>query len=152
MSLSRYEKFPEDAGVLHPDHAQVGREVELDAVNLSVADIARLEHEGARAFRTLDAGIGQLDQVGDLAIEEVDADHAGVADAVLVPASPPQGELGAQVVRIALEIIVAELGEQGRRREIIEPRAAIGARAAESVMRSDGVTSNLSDAEGSRKP
>src|SRR3546814_11276904 len=46
---------------------------------LAVAYVLWLQHEGALAFRAFLARIDELDQILDLAIEDIDADHAGVA-------------------------------------------------------------------------
>src|SRR3546814_20511248 len=76
----------EDAGVGQADEAEVGRKVEFDAINLAVTDIPRLVDKGARTFRSLFAGVHQFDEVGDVAIEEIDARDAGAADAAFVAA------------------------------------------------------------------
>ena len=54
------------------------------------------------------AGVDQLDQVLDVAVEHVDADHAAAAEAVLVAEVDAPGGFRLQL-RIADEVVVAEL-------------------------------------------
>src|SRR3546814_8726606 len=98
----------EHTGVVHAEGGERGRDVEFDAIDLAVADVGRGEHPAVGRLRGhgfLDggvlavvdqvlpcadhfvaglAGVDQLDQVLDVAIEEVDADHAALAEAALV--------------------------------------------------------------------
>src|SRR5690606_39256604 len=106
----------EHAGVGQAEEAEVSGEVELDAVDLAVADVRRLEHESALAFRPLLAGVDQLDQVLDLAVEQVDPDYPGAAEMVLVAEISAPGLFGQQQ-RVAAEVVVADLLVERRRSE-----------------------------------
>ena len=61
------------------------------------------------AFVALDPGVGQLDQVADIAVEGIDADHAAATEPVLPAEVQAPGALGAGI-GIALPLAVRILG------------------------------------------
>ena len=110
-----------------PTKAEVGRQVEFDPPHLAVADILRLVDEGAGTLRPFHAGVGEFDQVVHLAVEDVDPDDAGAADALFIAQIDAPRGFGVEQ-RIAEQIVVAELGFEQRGRDEVEFGTAAGAR------------------------
>ena len=122
----------EDAGQFHAEEVQRGGEVELQTPDLAVADVLGREYPGGASGEAdpWHAARVQLDivlnQVGDVAIEGIDANHAATSDPVLETEVRAPGRFRLQV-RIALEVAVAELPPEQGRRNLVEVRPAHGA-------------------------
>jgi hypothetical protein len=96
----------EHAGVFQADRRQRRRQVELHAPDLAVAGVAGRVDERAGALVAFLAGVGQLDQVLDLAVEDVDPEYALFAQPALIAGVQAPGAFRLQV-RIADEVVVA---------------------------------------------
>src|SRR5690606_12783898 len=141
----------EHAGVIHAEGGERRGQVELDAVDLAVADVGRGEQPAVGRFgghgvldagvlAVLDhflpcilhlfarlAGVDQFDQILDVAVEDVDADDAALTKAALVAEVEAVGGLGVEP-GVADVVVVAVLAVEQRRHQLVEVRALDAAR------------------------
>src|SRR5690606_12623933 len=116
----------EDAGVGEADDGKGRGQVELDPAHPAVADIIGPVDEVPRALGALLPGVGQLDQVLHIPIEEVDAGDTLVTEHALVADIQAPGGFRLEI-GIALQIVVGHFPFQQGGHDQVEVRAAHGA-------------------------